>query len=127
MLKKLFHYFKNKIFSKKINSEFSVIISLQPNYDVDVKLNYPNLNDVDINNIPTIAEQYAELVIYIGSNILKHKLLDMIQDRSYRSEDIKEKLFFDNLVSFHEIITQEIKNHQNTGPLIRPTSVFNIK
>jgi len=130
MLKKLFLYFKKlriNTSNKNKNSEFSIVVSLQPNYEIDIKLNYPMLDNIDINSIPNISEKYAELVIYIGSNALKSKLINTIEENSYRSEDMKQKLFFDNLIYFHEFISKEIKNHQNNGPLIRPISVFNVK
>jgi hypothetical protein len=127
MLRKFLHYFKFLKLKKESLETLSIIISLKSNYDVDIQLKYPNLNNEDINNIPNIAEKYAELLIYINSNALKYRLLDTIKDKSYRSEDIKEKLFFDNVISFYDIIRQEIKKANNTGPLISPMSVFATK
>jgi len=40
---------------------------------------------------------------------------------------IKEKLFFDNVISFYDLIRQEIKKANNTGPLISPMSAFATK
>jgi hypothetical protein len=127
MLRKFLHYFKFLKLKKESLETLSIIISLKSNYDVDIQLKYPNLDNEDINNIPNIAEKYAELLIYINSNALKYRLLDTIKDKSYRSEDIKEKLFFDNVISFYDIIRQEIKKANNTGPLISPMSVFATK
>jgi hypothetical protein len=127
MLKKFLHYFKSLKIKKESLETLSIVISLKSNYDVDIQLKYPNLDNEHINNIPNIAEKYAELLIYINSNALKYRLLDTIKDKSYRSEDIKEKLFFDNVISFYDLIRQEIKKANNTGPLISPMSVFATK
>lgn len=128
MLKKFFHYFKTKSIQKLSNDKLSIIISLQNNYYIDIELKYPNLEDYNIENIAILAEKYAELLIYVNSNVLKHKLLDNIKDKSYKSEDIKQKLFFDNVLSFHDIVKQEIKKQiDTTGPLISPISVFATK
>lgn len=127
MLKKFLHYFKLLKTKKEPLETLSIIISLKNNYDVDIQLQYPNLDNEDITNISNIAEKYAELLIYINSNALKYRLLDTIKDKSYRSEDIKEKLFFDNVISFYDLIRQEIKKANNTGPLISPMSVFATK
>jgi len=126
MLKKFLHYFKFLKTNQELET-LSIVISLKSNYDVDIQLKYPNLDNEHINNIPNIAEKYAELLIYINSNALKYRLLDTIKDKSYRSEDIKEKLFFDNVISFYDLIRQEIKKANNTGPLISPMSAFATK
>lgn len=128
MLKKFFHYFKPRPIITSLNDKLSIIISLQNNYDIDIELKYPNLENYSVENMTSLAEKYAELLIYINSNVLKHKLLENIKDRSYKSEDLKQKLFFDNVLSFHDIIKQEIKKQTNTtGPLISPIAVFATK
>lgn len=128
MLKKFFHYFKSRPITTSPNDKLSIVISLQNNYDIDIELKYPNLENYSVENMTSLAEKYAELLIYINSNVLKHKLLENIKDRSYKSEDLKQKLFFDNVLSFHDIIKQEIKKQTNTtGPLISPIAVFATK
>jgi len=127
MLKKFFHYFKSLISKKKTEENLGIVVSLTSDLKIDIALKYPKLDNYDINIIPSIAEKYAELFIYINSNVLKHKLLETIDEKSYRSSDMKEKLFFDNVLSFHDIIKKEIKKNSNTGPLISPMSVFNAR
>ena len=128
MLKKFFHYFKSRPIKTSPNDQLSVVISLQNNYNIDIELKYPNLENYSVENMTSLAEKYAELLIYINSNVLKHKLLENIKERSYRSEDLKQKLFFDNVLSFHDIVKQEIKKQTNTtGPLVSPMSVFATK
>lgn len=129
MLKKLLDYYKsffNKNITKK-NTELGINIILKPNYDIDLILSYPDINNMDMHNIQNMAEKYAELVVYASSSAMKYKLFSTLQEKAYSSENIKDKLFFDNVCYFYEIIKQEIKNNQNNGPLIRPISVFSGK
>lgn len=128
MLKKLFHYFKHKKKTQKLKDNLSITISLQPDYSINIEFNYPDLINCNVENIPNIAEKYAELLIYINSNILKYKILDILNEKAYRSDDTKQKLFFDNVLSFHDIIRQQIKKaNNNNSPLISPMSVFTTK
>ena len=127
MLKKLYHYFKF-LFNKKSNTEIiNISIFLRPNYEIDIQLAYPDWSKLEDKNIPAIAEKYAELLIYINSNIFKNKMMDMIENNSKNSQEIKQKLFFDNIISFYDIIKTNLINNANNGPLISPSSVFNGK
>ena len=127
MLKKLYHYFKF-LFNKKSNTEIiNISIFLRPNYEIDIQLAYPDWSKLEDKNIPAIAEKYAELLIYINSNIFKNKMMDMIENNSKNSQEIKQKLFFDNIISFYDIIKTNLIHTANTGPLISPSSVFNGK
>ena len=51
----------------------------------------------------------------------------MIENNSKNSQEIKQKLFFDNIISFYDIIKTNLINNANNGPLISPSSVFNGK
>ena len=127
MLKKLFSYFSKD--KKKIPDKYSIIISLTSNYDIDIQLLYPNLQEADLNSIPDIAEKYANLLVYSSTNVLQSKLLDIVFDQSDNLKNsIKEKLFFDNIISFYTVLKQQIKlNKTRHNPLIRPINVFSIK
>lgn len=128
MLKKLSHYFKG-LFTKTSHKDgYSITISLKPDYNIDIQFDYPDLNSCDDYSIPNIAERYAQLLVYINSVALKYKLQDYIEEKSKQSDDVKQKLFYDNIVFFHDVMLQEIrtKKHKNE-PLIRPSAVFNIK
>lgn len=128
MLKKLYHYFKTCFKKISNNDNYSITIALKPDYNIDIKFAYPDLNSCDDYSIPNIAERYAQLLLYINSVALKYKLQDYIEEQSKESDNVKQKLFFDNIVFFHDVMLQEIraKKHKNE-PLIRPSSVFNIK
>lgn len=128
MLKKLLHYYKQFLKKDaKDNEQLSISIILKSNSDIDIILSHPNIHSMDSNGIQNIAEKYAELVMYASSSVMRYKLLSILQEKAYSSENIKDKLFYDNVCAFYAIIKQEIKNNQNNGPLIRPMSVFNGK
>lgn len=123
MLKKLFLYYKN--WFHKNNTDYSITISLKPDYDIDVNMSCPNLENYNDHTIVDLAEKYAKLLLYMNSSVLKLKLRNFLNDSS-KSENIKTKLFFDNIISFHDIMLQEIRTIKKQDyPLIRPTSVFN--
>lgn len=128
MLKKLYHYFKKFFIKPSRKDDYSITISLKPDYNIDIKFAYPDLNICDDYSIPNIAERYAQLLLYINSVALKYKLQDYIEEKSKEGDNLKQKLFFDNIVFFHDVMLQEIraKKHKN-DPLIRPSAVFNIK
>lgn len=128
MLKKLFHYFNSWSLKHKPDNIYSICVSIKSDLELDIKLLYPNISDINIDDIPNIAEKYAELLVYVNSGIFKNKITKLIEDKSYNSSDIKDKLFFDNVISFYDFIKAELqKNSTINSPLIRPISVFNIK
>jgi hypothetical protein len=127
MLKKLFHYF-NKNQESSNTKNFSVTISLDQNEKISVDLKYPELQNIKINDIPDIAEMSAELLLYSCSSLCQKKILSDLADKYYDTDNLKNKLFFDNLISFYNIIKTNIKESSNLNqPLIRPTAVFNTK
>lgn len=128
MLKTLFHYYKKLFVKKQSNTEYGLTLKLLSDHDIDIQLQYPILDNYDINHIPEVAEKYAQLLLYINSSTLRYKLVDTLLDKSKHNDNIKEKLFFDNVVAFHDIIRQQIlQERHNKGPLIRPISVFSAK
>lgn len=127
MLKKLLHYFKS-YFKEYHNNEYGLTIFLKPDSNIDVQFIYPNLYTGDDYSIINIAEKYAQLLLYINSTALTHKLQDYISEQSKKNDNIKHKLFFDNVVFFHDTMLQNIRaNRYKNEPLIRPISVFNVK
>lgn len=128
MLKTLFHYYKKLFVKKQSNTEYGLTLKLLFDNDIDIQLQYPILDNYDINHIPEVAEKYAQLLLYINSATLRYKLVDTLLDKGKRNDNIKEKLFFDNVIAFHDTIRQQIlQDRHNKGPLIRPISVFSAK
>lgn len=125
MLKKLFRYFDKKPEPK---TEYGIKVSLTEDLQVKVELFYPDVNKFDVDAIPAVAEKFAELFIYISSSSFKAKLSELVNNKSYQNDNIKEKLFFDNLISFYDLLRSEIqKTNNSSAPLIRPISAFNLK
>lgn len=129
MLKTLYHYFRQYWFKQSANvTEYGLTLKLLPDHEIDIQLVYPTLDNYNIDSIPEAAEKYAQLLLYINSSTLRYKLIDLLENHSKKETKIKDKLFFDNVVAFHDIMRQQIlQNRHNKGPLIRPTSVFSVK
>lgn len=108
------------------SDEFSIKLSLNKDYSIDIKLNYPSTNDATNEDIVDFAEKYAELLLYINSPIFKQKLIDHVATKQRKATNTDEQLFFNNVLVFYDVLKAEISKLTNsTGPLIRPSSVFN--
>lgn len=131
MLKKLSNYFKNlfKTTSTKPKDPeniYSIKIDMYSDLDIEVKLYYDPLL-INTGNVISMAERYAELLVYIGSNAFKKKLGEILEEKIKLSTNINEQLLLDNIISFQDLIKKEIQNASaaNYTPIIRPISVFN--
>ena len=138
MLKKLFHYCLSKIHNtsteiknqeKNITEEIhSLSVLLYPKDMVDIIFLHPNLDNLSIVEISTEAEKFAELLIYATSSLMEPKVLTTIRDKVKNTNNEKEQLFYDNVLSYYDIIKTEFEQKiLGNGPLIRPRSVFNPK
>lgn len=140
MLQKLFHYWlsKNKSLSdNKKNKEeeesvtddmHSLSIILHPDDMVDIIVLHPKLEKLSLVEISSEAEKFAELLIYVANNLMEPKLLTTIRNKTKDTNNEKEQLFYDNVLSYYDVIKSEFeKKLIDNGPLIRPRSVFNSK
>jgi hypothetical protein len=138
MLQKLFHYWLSKKKStsdNKQNEEESVTddmhslsIILHPDDMVDIIVLHPKLDKLSLVEISSEAEKFAELLIYVANNLMEPKLLTTIRNKTKNTDNEKEQLFYDNVLSYYDVIKSEFeKKLINNGPLIRPRSVFNSK
>jgi len=67
-------------------------------------------------------------LIYVTNNLMEPKLLTTIRDKTKNTNNDKEQLFYDNVLSYYDVIKTEFEQKLiNNGPLIRPRSVFNSK
>jgi hypothetical protein len=59
---------------------------------------------------------------------MEPKLLTTIRNKIKNTNNDKEQLFYDNVLSYYDVIKTEFeKKLIDNGPLIRPRSVFNSK
>ena len=138
MLQKLFHYWLNNKKSSSTNKKkqeesttedlHSLSIILHPDDMVDIIVLHPNLDKLSLVEISAEAEKFAELLIYVANNLMEPKLLTTIRNKTKDTNNDKEQLFYDNVLSYYDVIKSNFeKNIINTGPLIKPRSVFNSK
>jgi hypothetical protein len=138
MLQELFRYWLNKKQSsvtKEKNQEESIAdeahslsVILHPDDIIDIIVLHPKLDKLSLVEISTEAEKFAELLIYVTNNLMEPKLLTTIRDKTKNTNNDKEQLFYDNVLSYYDVIKTEFeKKLINNGPLIRPRSVFNSK
>lgn len=99
---------------------------LTDDLEIDLACIMPDMEILSSEDILDISEKYAELLIMINHGLFKDQILDMIKKRTKSNlTSDKEKLFADNVLSFHKILIEELNKQANTShPLIRPTSVF---
>ena len=138
MLQELFRYWLNKkqssVTKEKSQEEsiademHSLSVILHPNDIIDIIVLHPKLDKLSLVEISTEAEKFAELLIYVTNNLMEPKLLTTIRDKTKNINNDKEQLFYDNVLSYYDVIKTEFeKKLINNGPLIRPRSVFNSK
>jgi hypothetical protein len=108
------------------STSLSLCADLLDNADVDIKLIKPNLINVNDQIIIDLAEQYAGFLLYTSTRLFKEKLISSIKKEYKNSSNFNDKLFYDNVLAFYNILESEIdKLSGQSKPLIRPTSVFN--
>lgn len=137
MLLRLFPFFqKNKTeLSKTISLKESrdhnihtLSVILYPNDIVDILLTHPDLEQFSISEISKEAEKFAELLVHITNAPMEPKLLAVITNKSKITESIKEQLFYDNIITYYNLIKSEFeKNTSDNDPVIRPSAAFNQK
>ena len=138
MLQELFRYWLNKkqssVTKEKSQEEsiademHSLSVILHPNDIIDIIVLHPKLDKLSLVEISTEAEKFAELLIYVANNLMEPKLLTTIRNKTKNTNDDKEQLFYDNVLSYYDTIKTDFeKKLIDNGPLIRPRSVFNSK
>jgi len=129
---KLFSVFNNQKLVDQNTEEpkylGGIFFKITEDLEIDIGCVLPDVQGLSTDDISNISEKYAELLIMINSGIFRSQMFDMIKNKTKlieEEDDIKERLFIDNLLSFDKILTHELnKATKNNKPLIRPVSVF---
>ena len=129
MLKKLYHYwlgYKSTTKDTSLSNIHTISVVLYPNLMIDILTTHPSIQNMSQEEILTESEKFAELLLYISNDLLDNKILGIIEKKITKASDISEKLFYENVLTFYDILKKEfnIANNKNS-PLIRPRSVFN--
>lgn len=109
----------------------SLCFRLTADSDIDLEYELPNIGNKSLEQMSGLAEQYAEFLMAINDGYLKDEVVAIINNHADRTRDPKQKLFWDNILSFWAILhveAQKNKHNQSKSdqPLIRPLSAFNI-
>jgi hypothetical protein len=111
-----------------VDNAHSLSVILHPDEMVDIIVLHPKLDKLSLVEISSEAEKFAELLIYVTNNLMEPKLLTTIRNKTKNTNNDKEQLFYDNVLSYYDIIKTDFeKKLIDNGPLIRPRSVFNSK
>lgn len=139
MLQKLFPFWSDRNKSLKhsidistkqhdVRNIHSLSVILHPNDSVDIIMMHPDLEKFSISEISNEAEKFAELLVYITNAPMEPRLLAVITNKGKNTESMKEQLFYDNVISYYQLIKRELeKTVSDSGPVIRPIAAFNLK
>lgn len=131
MLKKLYHYWlgnkKPAHYKDNALSDIHTIsVVLYPNLMVDILTTHPCIKDMSQDALLSESEKFAELLLYVSNHLLDTKIISTIENKSKVSNNISEKLFYDNVIKFYDILKKEYSILYNeNNPVIRPSLVFN--
>lgn len=127
----LFYASKKEEKVEKIQDQLSetmgqITFSLTKNFNVEVLCKFPELDSNSLDNLTTVAEKYAELIVYINNGYFHNKLISLLKNRSKITDDPNETLLIDNIITFHSAIKKELNKVSSfySKPLIPPSSAF---
>lgn len=135
----LYKKIKNYFWGSKKKNE--IIKSKEPEKEkylceINFKLLYSNQIDIEIINadiskssiddISTIAENCANLMVLLNHGLLKKELINTIKHKKKKNMDNEKiTLLCDNILFFHNILQEELKSlRKESGPIIRPLDAF---
>lgn len=99
--------------------------NMTKDFDIDIACSIPDLEYSNSDDIIKLSEKYAELILLLNCGIFKKQILKILKD--YNTDNIKSKLFIDNIIYFYPILNDELnKAIKSNKPLIKPSSVFKI-
>lgn len=99
--------------------------NMTKDFDIDIACSIPDLEHSNSDDIIKLSEKYAELILFLNRGIFKKQILQIL--KNYNTDNIKSKLFIDNIIYFYPILNDELnKAIKSNKPLIKPSSVFKI-
>ena len=140
ILKKVYNWLFNKKTSPIIIPDSSIIDSLNinENYvceisfqltkdnDIDIGFKHTDVREYSVEEISTLAENCANMIVLLNNGFLKKDLIGTIKHvKKTNMNNDKSTLLLDNVLFFHNLLQEELKSiRKESGPLIRPSSVF---
>ena len=140
ILKKVYNWFFNKKTSSIIIPDPSIIDSLNidesyvceisfqltKDNDIDIGFKHTDVREYSVEEISTLAENCANMIVLMNNGFLKKDLIGTIKHvKKANMNNDKSTLLLDNVLFFHNLLQEELKSiRKESGPLIRPSSVF---
>lgn len=140
ILKKVYNWFFNKKTSSIIIPDSSIIDSLNidesyvceisfqltKDNDIDISFKHTDVREYSVEEISTLAENCANMIVLLNNGFLKKDLIGTIKHvKKANMNNDKSTLLLDNVLFFHNLLQEELKSiRKESGPLIRPSSVF---
>lgn len=129
----IFHLIKNffvkssdKIKDDVSNLTGSIVFDIVNNEDISIKCFFPEIKDLNDDNIMDYAESYGRLLSNITDGIYAQKIADILLSNSAK-DDPKMILFVNNILSFwtaFHVENNKIAIKNSNQPLVRPSRVF---
>lgn len=104
----------------------SVVFDIIDNKDISIKCFFPDIEDMNDDDILLYAESYGRLLSNITDGIYAQKIADILITNSEK-DDPKMILFVNNIISFwtaFHIENNKIAIKNSNQPLVRPSRVF---
>ncbi len=103
-----------------------ILFQLTKSNDIDISFKHNGVSDHSVEQISLLAENCANLVVLINNGLLKKELIGSIKQlKKANMNNDKTTLFLDNVLFFNGLLQEELKSiKKESGPLVRPSSVF---
>lgn len=121
-----------KILSKIDKEIGSVSFVILNDGHIDISCMIPCMDKIEVEDIPNLAEKYANLLTSIVLGEYNEVIYQDIQSLKLNTQSNKELLFLNNLLAFWSILYKEKHQHNvakyssKNYPLIRPSQVFKL-
>jgi hypothetical protein len=129
------NFFTNHKKETQTDSEYCASLFfglLDKNHDmVDIKCLLPDVTDKSSDQILSIAEKYAELLVIINTEAFNKKIYEIL-NKNKNIDNHKEVLLIDNIISFWNVLYEEeskkqFSKYKLSQPMIKPSEAFRIK
>lgn len=104
----------------------SIVFDIINNKDISIKCFFPDIEDMQNDDILDCAESYGRLLSNITDGLYAQKIADILISNSEK-DDPKMILFVNNIISFwtaFHIENNKIAIKNSNQPLVRPSRVF---
>jgi len=104
----------------------SIVFDIIDNKDISIKCFFPDIEDMQDDDILDYAESYGRLLSNITDGLYAQKIADILISNSEK-DDPKMILFVNNIISFwtaFHIENNKIAIKNSNQPLVRPSRVF---